>query len=691
MNKNDLFLPSPYSSFYRILFLFFGCFSLFDLRAQECNPNSTGTATGCFTISATYNGITQTNISRVCLGTEIQLTQCPLMINGKKIILKNDFYDYDDNPGSDSPTRGALLPTPATNFTYTLPGTYTIVQKASGEEEKDPSDPSDPVGYSCISLRKQIVVLPIPAPEFSLAPCTGQKVMLTIPANHPNNPYETYQVDWGDNTAPQTISAGSTAHTYLAVGQKTVVVTGIYQPGGCGNASTKTVTPTNTLNPPQLRQLTVKDPSSAELELTVSAEYPTYEIFRRVPPAPYQSIQTINSPAGGVVLLTGLNTPSTTYCYKVVASDACGQPLDLGELCTVQLAATAQNKQNDLRWPVYAGPGFQSYHLYRDNQPIRNWSDDRRTQYTDPDLKCGSTYCYALEVRTATARSLSQTQCVTAISDEKPAVLENFTATVLDGKTVLAWKKPTRFNVRSYKIERSVNDGPFRVFGQMAATNGQFIDSSIVPDSTHFCYRISYADVCGNESDVTGPACPIRLKKTDNPAHPNPYQLEWSAYRTWPAGVEKYVVELLDEAGNVRESVDVGSALRYAKTERDTLEQVLYFRVKAISNDPIPLISYSNVITYVQTMQVFLPDAFTPNEDGLNDQYGAKGLFVRDFRMQIFNRWGDLIFVSNSMDEGWDGTYQGVLSPSTTYVCKIEAFDFRGKRITKNKIFALIR
>src|SRR4028118_1615263 len=127
MNKNDLFLPSIYSSFYRILCLLFGGFlSLFELRAQECNPNSTGTATGCFSISATYNGITQTNISRVCVGTAIGVTECPLMVNGKIIIIDNEFYDYDDNPGSNNPTQGAIVPTSAKTYTYTIPGTYTI-------------------------------------------------------------------------------------------------------------------------------------------------------------------------------------------------------------------------------------------------------------------------------------------------------------------------------------------------------------------------------------------------------------------------------------------------------------------------------------------------------------------------------------------------------------------------------------
>jgi gliding motility-associated-like protein len=137
--------------------------------------------------------------------------------------------------------------------------------------------------------------------------------------------------------------------------------------------------------------------------------------------------------------------------------------------------------------------------------------------------------------------------------------------------------------------------------------------------------------------------------------------------------------------------VEAGLSLNYSISERDTLRQVLYFRVKAISNDFIPLISSSNIVSYVQEMKVFLPDAFTPNSDGANDLYGAKGLFIRDFRMQIYNRWGELLFVGNAIDEGWDGTYQGAPAPPTTYVCKMETFDFQGKKMTKNKIFVLIR
>jgi gliding motility-associated-like protein len=682
MNENYPFIVSLHSLIYRHLFFYFIFFFFLPLhviRAQECVPDNSGTAIGCFTINATYNGITQTDISRVCLGTEIQVIQCKPS-KGDNIF--NVIYDYDDSVSSANPTQGALPPVSAASFTYTLPGTYTILQRGSGDEA---------IGVGCISLRKQIVVLPIPEPEFSLTTCTGQKVILNIPPDHPNNPYETYVVNWGDGSAPQTISSNSAQHTYLTGGVKSVTVTGGYQPGGCGSSTTKTVTPANALTLPQLRQLTVKDNAEAELELTLSAEFPGYEIYQRIPPASYQPFLTLSSPTNGVVALTGLNNQTTTYCYKVVASDACGQTLDLGEVCTVRLEATAQNNQNLVRWPVYSGPDFQSYQLYRDNRVIRVFTDAQNIQFIDTEVKCSRNYCYALEIKTGTTHSLSQTECVTAISDTKPTVPENITATVLNGSTVLAWKKPEQFTVRSYKIERSENGGPFRVYGQIASTNGQFLDAQSATDTLNFCYRISYADSCGNVSDASTEACPIRLKKTNDAVNPQPYEMEWSPYQNWPAGVKAYVLEWLDAKGLVRDSVEVGLSLKYAISERDTLQQVLYFRVKAVSNDVIPLISYSNVIMYVQEMRVYLPDAFTPNKDGTNDLYEAKGLFIRDFRMQIFNRWGQLLFVGNSIEEGWDGTHQGAPAPPTTYVCKMEAFDFRGKMITKNKIFVLIR
>jgi gliding motility-associated-like protein len=54
-------------------------------------------------------------------------------------------------------------------------------------------------------------------------------------------------------------------------------------------------------------------------------------------------------------------------------------------------------------------------------------------------------------------------------------------------------------------------------------------------------------------------------------------------------------------------------------------------------------------------MTFFIPNAFTPNNDGENDYFRCYGLNIEEFSMQIFNRWGQLVFYSENIDEGWDG------------------------------------
>lgn len=56
---------------------------------------------------------------------------------------------------------------------------------------------------------------------------------------------------------------------------------------------------------------------------------------------------------------------------------------------------------------------------------------------------------------------------------------------------------------------------------------------------------------------------------------------------------------------------------------------------------------------------IYIPNAFTPNEDNLNEIFLAKGTGISLFGMSIFDRWGNLIFTSDDIDKGWDGKIQG--------------------------------
>jgi gliding motility-associated-like protein len=60
-------------------------------------------------------------------------------------------------------------------------------------------------------------------------------------------------------------------------------------------------------------------------------------------------------------------------------------------------------------------------------------------------------------------------------------------------------------------------------------------------------------------------------------------------------------------------------------------------------------------------LPVYIPNSFTPNGDGNNDVFEIYGQGIKEVDLKIFNRWGELVYKSNSQFAGWDGTYKGQL------------------------------
>jgi len=99
-------------------------------------------------------------------------------------------------------------------------------------------------------------------------------------------------------------------------------------------------------------------------------------------------------------------------------------------------------------------------------------------------------------------------------------------------------------------------------------------------------------------------------------------------------------------------------------------------------------------ITIAPIHDITIPTAFTPNTNGgnggtwdpndlSNDVFYAFVRFVKDFRMRIFNRWGELIFESDDVMRGWDGYYRDQLSPQDVYVVQtwVRFVDGREKQL----------
>jgi len=76
---------------------------------------------------------------------------------------------------------------------------------------------------------------------------------------------------------------------------------------------------------------------------------------------------------------------------------------------------------------------------------------------------------------------------------------------------------------------------------------------------------------------------------------------------------------------------------------------------------------------------LFVPSAFTPNQDGKNELFQPKGYGISTYHLQIFDRWGERIFSSKDFLKGWDGTFKGSACKIDTYIWKIDAVSLRGK------------
>ncbi len=76
---------------------------------------------------------------------------------------------------------------------------------------------------------------------------------------------------------------------------------------------------------------------------------------------------------------------------------------------------------------------------------------------------------------------------------------------------------------------------------------------------------------------------------------------------------------------------------------------------------------------------LFIPNAFTPDNDGTNDFFFANGYGYTQIETLIFNRWGELIFEGYELDSKWDGVYKGDLAKNDVYVYRIKVRDVFGE------------
>jgi gliding motility-associated-like protein len=89
---------------------------------------------------------------------------------------------------------------------------------------------------------------------------------------------------------------------------------------------------------------------------------------------------------------------------------------------------------------------------------------------------------------------------------------------------------------------------------------------------------------------------------------------------------------------------------------------------------------------------IYVPTAFTPNSDGLNDVLIPVPVGIKELKhFRIFNRWGQIVFATNVPSQGWDGKIKGQEQPSGTFIWTAEAVDYLGNNIRKQGIVTILK
>lgn len=586
---------------------------------------------------------------------------------------KPDAYDYGDGSSIDFDTV----------HTYTTPGYYTVTQYVGN-------------GASIDTLIKPNYIRAVgtPLPQFTVDACQGMNASISITGNN----YDKYIIDYGDGSPNDTVLPLSTTNKlYSDSLQKTVTVAGIYDGAPCTNSDSKNVILYATPIQSEIHQITnVTDGISGTLEYVVSGHnYLSYQLFQRNYPSAYTILDTILFPnLDSTISFNPINTTSNSWCYQIATFDVCGNSLLSEEICHSHLDVSAVNNQNTLNWATYHGNNFDHYNLYRNGSHYATISTD--TFYNDLNVSCGATYCYTIEAVLSTTnlsgdsiKSVSNDQCVTAISTDIPPEITETNSTVENNSIRLFWEAPAA-SVSSYEIEKSENGGPFNVLITMSQTDTNFIDPSTNVSVNDYCYKINYTDSCGNYSAQTSVlvTCPIRLTITETPTSNT---LNWTMYSGFSTGIQEYLVEWLDGNGSVIASTSVGTALTFTDNNVDTSTATIRYQVRAIPNNPLNFTSTSNITESNKVLNLFFPNAFTPNNDGLNDEFKPVGSFVQEYKMMIFTRWGEMYYYTEDLEQGWNGrSPQGEVMPDGIYIYHAEVIDHNGVETTHHGTFHLL-
>lgn len=559
--------------------------------------------------------------------------------------------------------QGGGLKPEAVSQPYTKAGTYTIEQL---------------VGGFMGTKTQTITVYDNETPKFVVEFCGDNIVNIKILSNG----MPQYLIDYGDGTAQSTVAGlTSTTHQYANTMPKTITVSGFIAGSTCGTAM-QTVTPLSRVSPALFKQVKVLSNGNIELTFEQNAEN-SYKLEELNETTSIKKLTDL-APSATSFVFTGKNLDIDSYVYRINPFDKCKNRTTQATeaIGTLNLQVAAQAQQNLLFWDIPLYFGFVSYEVYRDNVLLTTINSLNTTNYIDKKITCNKTYMYRVELvlHGGKSRSISINRNLTAIASSVPKVVQNPIASIQNSQIDLTWNYALGDTAKTIIISKTV-DGVSEDDIILSGNLTKYSDNRVKTNEKLYCYTITYLDLCGNKSPKSAAVCNILLKGTEDPQS---VLLSWQG--SFPSGSKVFLEKIIDKDITV---IDV-SGMSYSDLKSTFTSPNVTYRLRIVSPSGV---SYSNSFAIRLPSEFEIPNAFSPNGDGLNDVFRpTTSKFLTNYKMTIFSQWGTVVFESVNAETGWDGSgLSGTFAPSGVYAFQIDYYDSIGRPTVKQGIVTLIR
>lgn len=290
--------------------------------------------------------------------------------------------------------------------------------------------------------------------------------------------------------------------------------------------------------------------------------------------------------------------------------------------------------------------------------------------YLDTDVEDprNRDYTYYLVVENICGQLGDKSYNLSSVRESEIPVEETYlkTATVSGQEVHVVFLQSKEDDFGRYEIYKRTRDkGTFTYLASISdVADTVFVDSDVNVNTTSYCYQIRVVDNCGHLSAFSNIGCTIVIRgESINDENASPrfsFNLEWDEYLTWDGEIDHYQLLRAVDTGLLRPIVSVDYPIHnFRDVNLDYDWGGYWFSVIAHEGSGgLDATSRSNDIYLIQPPLVFVPNAITSNGDNLNDVFGWSDVFVKNFNIKVYNRWGEKVYETSDKNAGWSGVYK---------------------------------